>query len=195
MDYLYVIVVAILAQFLLNVVSTKIKYPYSLVYKITAIIVNATAWSFTYHKFGLTPTFAVLAVAETFLIASSFIDLTYKEIPNSYNLIVALLGGGFIFIYKDFYQQLLLGGIIAFVLFLVIMMLTGAMGGGDVKMAGAVGLFMGTGLIMKFIVYSFFSGAIIAILLLLFKKKRKSDFFPFGPCIALSSIYLFIFLV
>jgi leader peptidase (prepilin peptidase) / N-methyltransferase len=195
MDYFYVVLLAVMTQVALNVASQEIHYEYGSTSKWMAILATTGVWILTFQRFGWTPTFGILALAESFLITSSVIDLKYKEIPNSYNLIVALLGGGFIYLYRDFYEQLLLGGVIAFSLFLIIMVLTGAMGGGDVKMAGAIGLFMGTGLVMKFITYAFFLGAIIAVTLLILKKKDKTDVFPFGPCIALSGIYMFIFLV
>lgn len=195
MSFLYVILIAVFGQVLLNYISDKIGYQYSSIYKYLAIGINIFIWVLLFERFGWSPTFGILAVASTILLSSSFIDLTYQEIPNSYNLAVAILGGGFIYLYKDFYEQLLLGGVIAFMVFFLIMILTGAMGGGDVKMAGAIGLFMGTGLVMKFVTYSFFSGALIAIILLLLKRKGKSDVFPFGPCIALSGIYMFVFFV
>lgn len=195
MDYLYVILMAVVTQIMLNVLSKKIGYEYGSSYRWMAIAVTSLSWVLTFQRFGWSPTFGILAIAEAILISSSFIDLKYQEIPNSYNVGVALLGGGFIYLYQDYSQQLLLGGVIAFMVFLLIMILTGAMGGGDVKMAGAIGLFVGTGLVSKFITYSFFSGAIVAIILLLLKKKEKTDVFPFGPCIALSGIYMFISLV
>lgn len=195
MDFILVLLIAIATQFCMNVISDKIDYQYSLAHKWIAIGLSGGVWLVFFEKFGWSPTFVVLGLASTILLSSSFIDLRYQEIPNSYNLAVAVLGGAFIYLYSDFYQQLLLGGLIAFMLFLVIMVLTGAMGGGDVKMAGAIGLFMGTAVVTKFIMYAFFSGALIAVLLLLLKKKGKEDVFPFGPSIAFSGIYMFMFFV
>jgi leader peptidase (prepilin peptidase)/N-methyltransferase len=195
MEYIFVLVLALVSQIGLNFVSDKIGYGYRSLHKYLAIGINGVAWILLFERFSWSPTFVVLGLATSILLSSSFIDLKYQEIPDSYNVAVAVLGGVFVFLYQDYYQQLLLGGLIAFLLFLAIMVLTGAMGGGDVKLAGALGLFMGTGLVMKFIMYSFFSGALVAILLLLLKKKGKSDVFPFGPSIAFSGIYLFIFFV
>ncbi|PLS15033.1 hypothetical protein CVD28_24445 [Bacillus sp. M6-12] len=192
MDILYIVLIAVISQFGMNIVSDKIGYQYSPLYKWLAIVANTGIWILLFQKLGWSPTLGVVGLASTILLTSSFIDLKYQEIPNSYNLAVALLGGGFIYIYQDYYEQLLLGGVIAFLLFLMVMIFTGAMGGGDVKMAGGIGLFTGTFFVSKFIVYAFFSGAIIAVLLLIFKRKSKNDVFPFGPCIALSGIYMFI---
>lgn len=195
MDYIILFVLAFVVQFALNFISKKINYDYSTCYKWIAIFINMGIWYLLFERFHWSITFGLLALASTILLTSSLIDLTYQEIPNSYNLLVALLGVGFILEYKEFYQELLLSGVIIFVLFMSILAVTGAMGGGDVKMAGAIGLFLGLGLITKFIIISFFSGAIMAILLILFKKKGKHDVFAFGPYIAFAGIYLFVFYV
>lgn len=195
MDYLLIISIAIVSQVILNITSDKIGYAYSTSSKWVAIILNVVIWIFLYERIGWTPTLAVVGIASTVLLASSFVDLKYQEIPNSYNVIVALMGGGFIYIYIDYYQQLILGGLIAFLLYFAVMAFTGAMGGGDVKMAGAIGLFMGTGLITNFIYFSLLSGAVIGLILLISKKKKKHDVFPFGPCIAFSGIFLFMFYI
>lgn len=192
MEYILVLLSSIIFQYVLNVVSDKIDYEYSKKNKLIAIFINLILWMYSYNKFGLTANFWIISIVESFLISSSLIDLRYKEIPDSYNLAVGLLGGIFIYMYNPYYQELLLGGIIAFALFFTISVFTGAMGMGDVKMAGAVGLFMGTMLISKFIVYSFLIGAMVGLFLLISKKKERKDNFPFGPCIAMSAIYLFI---
>lgn len=195
MDYLLIIAIAIVFQVILNFTSDKIGYTCSALSKWVAIGANIAIWLVLFERYGWSPTLTVVGLASTLLLSSSIIDLKYQEIPNSYNLGVALLGGVFIYLYHDYYDQLILGGVIAFMLFLLVMTLTGAMGGGDVKMAGAIGLFVGMGLITKFVVYSFMSGALIGLVLLVLKKKGKSDVFPFGPCIAFSGIYLFMFFI
>lgn len=191
MDYLLLVVMAVIVQVSMNFISDKIGYSYRSLHKWIAIGMNIGVSIVLFEKFAWSPTFFVLAIASSILLASTFVDLTYQEIPNSYNLAVGILGGIFVYLYSDFYQELITGGVIAFMLFLMIMVFTGAMGGGDVKMAGALGLFMGTAVVSKFIMFAFFSGAIIAIVLLLLKKKGKTDVFPFGPSIALSGIYMF----
>lgn len=192
MEIVLIIISAIIIQHILNITSDKIDYEYSSTNKILAIGINVSLWLISFMNFGNSATFWVIAISESILISSSFIDLRYKEIPDSYNFLLAVLGVIFIFIYKPYYQELLLGGVIAFSLFFVIMIFTGAMGGGDVKMAGALGLFMGTMLISRFIVYSFMFGALVGAFLLVSKKMKKDDVFPFGPCIAISAIYIFI---
>jgi len=181
---------------LLKGLNTKIHYPLHHRYHWVSLIGHILIWfGFHHHYHQIPHTLIVLALASSILIEASMIDLEYQEIPNSYNAMVAILGGAFIWQYSAFYQDLLLSGVIAFVVFFVIMMLTGAMGGGDVKMAGAIGLFMPLGLVQNFIFYAFLIGSIIAIALLVLRIKKKDDVFPFGPAIALAGIWMFMFFV
>lgn len=79
-------------------------------------------------------------------------------------------------------------------IFLIITLLGGliagkeAMGMGDVKLMGALGLFFGTREIIMISVLSFLIGAIISIILLLTKIKKTDEYIPFGPFIVASSI-------
>ena len=60
------------------------------------------------------------------------------------------------------------------------------MGLGDVKFMGALGLYFGIEKIIAISVLSFLLATIIAIPLLIFKKKGNSDYMPFGPFIVLA---------
>ena len=57
----------------------------------------------------------------------------------------------------------------------------GGMGGGDVKLSAAAGLWLGFENTVIFLLLSFISGGIISILLMLTGVKNKQDAIPFGP--------------
>ena len=63
-----------------------------------------------------------------------------------------------------------------------------AMGMGDVKLMGAIGLFFGLRDIVAISILSFLIGAVISLLLLIFKVKRSDEYIPFGPFIVVSAI-------
>jgi len=63
-----------------------------------------------------------------------------------------------------------------------------AMGLGDVKLMGALGLFFGLNTITAISVMSFLLGAIISVLLMVAKVKKSGEYIPFGPFIVLSAI-------
>ena len=62
-----------------------------------------------------------------------------------------------------------------------------AMGFGDVKFMGALGLYFGIINIIVISLTAFLLAAIISILLLVTKIKKKSEYIPFGPFIVIAS--------
>jgi prepilin signal peptidase PulO-like enzyme (type II secretory pathway) len=86
-------------------------------------------------------------------------------------------------------MQLLKGLAFGFILFLLFyLFFPKGIGFGDVKLAGAIGLFLGFKLTILAILLSFFSGAIVGLLLIALGKKTMKDPIPFGPFLALGAI-------
>ena len=67
------------------------------------------------------------------------------------------------------------------------------MGLGDVKLMGVLGLFFGVKNIFQIFILSFFVGAIVSIVLLVSKAKKKDDYIPFGPFIVIGAFWTMIF--
>jgi leader peptidase (prepilin peptidase)/N-methyltransferase len=82
----------------------------------------------------------------------------------------------------------LLGFLFGFLLFFLIAVVTDAMGGGDIKLMGVLGLLFGLKGIVFVTVVSFVYGAIISIILIATKKAGRKDFIPFGPFISLAAL-------
>ena len=59
----------------------------------------------------------------------------------------------------------------------------GGMGGGDIKLSGAMGAFLGPS-VMGAIMTAFFLGAIVSMGLLVLNYKTRKDLIPFGPFLA-----------
>ena len=94
---------------------------------------------------------------------------------------------------------MLLGMVAGGGIFLLITLLGGlfygkeAMGFGDVKLMGALGLFFGLSNIVIITLVSFLIGAILSIILLVTKIKKSDEYIPFGPFIVIAtflSIYV-----
>ena len=64
------------------------------------------------------------------------------------------------------------------------------MGFGDVKLMGAIGFMFGIKYTLVITLVSFFLGAIIGGILLIFKKKELDGYIPFGPFIVIATITL-----
>ena len=62
-----------------------------------------------------------------------------------------------------------------------------AMGLGDVKLMGALGLYFGLSNIIIIAVISFLIGAVIGIILIASKIKKSNEYIPFGPFIVIAT--------
>ncbi len=82
-----------------------------------------------------------------------------------------------------------IGGGIGFVLFLLIAIISrGGMGWGDVKLAALIGLATGFPLILIALIMGAILGAIVAIALIIIKKKSRKEMIPFGPFLSLAAM-------
>ena len=131
------------------------------------------------------------------LISAFVIDYKYQIIPNRLNMTIFEVGLVATFISGIFNMNLvtnaLLGMIFGGGVFLIITLIGGlvagkeAMGFGDVKFMGALGLYFGIINIIVISLMAFLLAAIISILLLVTKIKKKSEYIPFGPFIVIAS--------
>jgi len=122
------------------------------------------------------------------LIAITFIDLEHKIIPDRITYPGIAAGLLFSIFIGNFWVSLLGLFIGAGVLYFIIIVSHGGMGGGDVKLAGMLGSFLGWRLLLLTLFLSFLSGGIVAIILLLLKLKGRKDYIPFGPYLAIAGI-------
>ncbi len=131
------------------------------------------------------------------LISALVIDLKLQIIPNRLNLTIFEVGLGFAFLQGIFNINvgidMLLGSLTGAGIFLIITLLGGliagkeAMGFGDVKLMGALGLFFGWMDMIAISLIAFLLAAVISIFLLATKKKKTDEYIPFGPFIVLAT--------
>ena len=85
--------------------------------------------------------------------------------------------------------QRLAAGAGAFVVLVLLAILgRGALGGGDVKMMAALGLWLGVNGIITAASVGFIIGGVAAIVMLLFKVHGRKDFFAFGPFLIIGAV-------
>ena len=131
------------------------------------------------------------------LLSACVIDFKLQIIPNRLNLTIFELGFVFAFLYGlsnvAITINMLLGMLAGGGIFLAITLLGGlfygkeAMGFGDVKLMGALGLYFGLSNIIIITLVSFLIGAILSIVLLATKIKKSDEYIPFGPFIVIST--------
>ena len=137
------------------------------------------------------------------LLSVFVIDYKYQIIPNRLNLTLLEVGIVFAFLYGlsdvAISINMLLGMCAGAGIFFIITFLGGlfygkeAMGFGDVKLMGALGIVFGLSNIIIITLLSFLIGAVLSIFLLATHIKKSNEYIPFGPFIvlgALISIYI-----
>ena len=161
-----------------------------------------------YFKFGFGLEFVVGCAIVTLLLVITLIDLEHGVILNRviYPSILALLllasfwpmlGHPRFFLgdpgLLDSLLNSVAAGFGAFLVFLVITLIyPQGMGGGDVKLAGLVGLIVGFPGVLVALWIAVVAAGVVAIALMLLRKKGRKDSIPFGPFLAGSAIIAFL---
>ena len=132
------------------------------------------------------------------LLSVVVIDYKLQIIPNRLNLTMFEIGLIFVFLYGFLNPaisiNMILGMLVGGGIFLLITLLGGlvygkeAMGLGDVKLMGALGLYFGFANIIIVALISFLIGAILSILLILLRIKKMDEYIPFGPFIVIGAL-------
>lgn len=131
------------------------------------------------------------------LLSAFVIDYKLQIIPNRLNMtmfeigiILMFLGGIFNSnIAIDMFFGMLAGAGIFLIITLIGGLIAGkeAMGFGDVKLMGALGIFFGLTNTIAITLMSFLIGAVLSIILLATKIKKTDEYIPFGPFIVIAA--------
>jgi leader peptidase (prepilin peptidase)/N-methyltransferase len=163
----------------------KISWQYPIIEMLNGII-----YLLLFYRFGFTLQFVGYGILLSLLLVISVIDFNHQIIPDGLNGFGGILGIIYIFIRADSItpSNSFLGMFIGGGIFLLIALLTnGAMGGGDIKLMAMLGLWFGWKDILMVSLLSFVIGAVLSILLLVFKIKSRKDTIPFGPFISIAA--------
>lgn len=179
--------------------KAKVSLRYPLVELMTGVLI-----SIVYLKFGLGYEFIKYSILVLFLIVIALIDYDTTDVYSITTIPAIILGIVFVFIESfegvlgvgDFFKNFFFGMSGAIICGLIIggiCYFTGGMGEGDIEIAILGGVFLGGKLSIFMILFSFIIGALVGVTLIIGKKKKKSDYIPFGPSIAIS-IYMVLIL-
>ena len=132
------------------------------------------------------------------LMAHFFIDLDFQILPDGINLYLALLFLTYSLFFHSWGHWLwggLLGFGIPFMVTWLFYKFMGkmGMGGGDIKLYGALGLYLGPHQIMMTLFLSSFLGSCIGLLLIMLKKMNRQTPMPFGPFIIIVALFQIFF--
>ena len=188
-----------------KVFSKEIFKEYKRNYKLNYLmmLINAILYVVILYIFGIKDTFIAnldlikYYILTPILLSIFVIDYKHQIIPNRLTLTMFEIGLVFAFIYGlsniAISINMILGMVAGAGIFLLITLLGGlvygkeAMGFGDVKLMGCLGLWFGLSEIIIIALMSFLIGAILSIILLVTRIKKSDEYIPFGPFIVLST--------
>jgi len=151
---------------------------------------------FVVYAYISIPLFLIIYLITLLLVAIFFIDLSYGIIPDKLSLLLTIVAIIFVFISGSNILIHFLSGMSSFLFFYTLFVVTKGkgMGGGDLKIAFALGLILGYPFIIYGLYLAFLTGAIISIILVLWKKKKlRGDSVPFGPFLVAATLFTLFF--
>lgn len=156
---------------------------------LSAEFLTGTAFALCALHFKPALPLALMFVLTSCLILISLIDYKTQIIPDGLVGAIAVSGALYNLLYvPQGVVDMLFGGVVGFAVMLVIFFISrGGMGGGDVKLSAAVGLWLGVEGTLLFLLLAFIMGGVISLLLLVSGVKSKGDAIPFGPFLCLAA--------
>ena len=167
------------------------------------MIITSVIYVALLYFYGIKNTFIAnldlikFAILTPMLLSAFVIDYKLQIIPNRLNLTMFEIGLVIAFLYGlsnvaitiNMALGMLAGGGIFLLITLVGGVIYGkeAMGFGDVKLMGALGLYFGLSNIIAITLLSFLIGALLSIILLATKIKKMDEYIPFGPFIVIGA--------
>ena len=172
--------------------STKISFRYPSIELLTGVL-----YLLVFSVYGFSMQSLYYIVLASLLVIISFIDLDHFIIPDKlliigavFGLVFNILGYGIPF-WDGIYGSLVSVGLLLFTLLIEFIIKKEAMGGGDIKLLGMIGLFLGLKYTILTIILAIYIGAIYGILVIIYSKIRNKKYnamIPFGPFISLGAI-------
>ena len=153
----------------------------------------------TLYYFGFSAATLIYWLFLSALVSITFIDLDHQIIPDVISLPGILVGFICSFFlpwltWLDSLLGILIGGgiLLAIAWFYEKLAKREGMGGGDIKLLGMLGAFLGWKAVLPIIFLASLSGTLVGVPLMLFQKGDTKLAIPFGPFLAFAAtVYLF----
>lgn len=170
---------------------TKFSPRYMFVELLTGVL-----FTMNYLVLGYTWELLIGLILSSIVIIISFIDIDHHIILDRFPVLLLLLGIIYhVWLTDMTFLNIFLGGVIGFGFFFVIAIVS-VMGGGDIKLMGALGILLGFPNIIVSIYLGFIIGGIYFMPAFIRKIRSKSKVkveVPFGPFLAIGGLTTFLF--
>ena len=142
---------------------------------------NGVLWCILLWRFGPAPDFILASLLCSALLVLSVIDAREREIPPGTTIFILVLGGVRLFLDRADWSLYVIGFFAVSVPLLLVLLATGGrgIGGGDIKLMAACGLFLG----WKDVLLAFFAACVLGsvIHLSLMAAKKADRTLALGP--------------
>lgn len=165
-----------------RVCGHKLFLQYPIVELATGIIFALLASQIGFADLTALASLAIWLLAAVFFILIAVIDFRLFIIPDILTGGLTAFGIG-LTVLEGFYFNHIAAAVVGLVFFGAIVFVTRGqgMGGGDIKLAGAMGLLLGLPDVIFAFMSAFVLGALWGVGLMVFRKKTLKDAVPFGP--------------
>ncbi|MGQ9626797.1 MAG: prepilin peptidase [Anaerolineae bacterium] len=148
------------------------------------------------RRYGFSLRFVLTALYACIYFLLFVTDIEHRLIPNVvvYPAMVLALAGSLLQPEVVNVKSALIGGALGFGFFyLAALVYPGGMGGGDVKMAGFIGLVTGFPNVITALLIGIFAGGIVSFFLLVVRLRALKDAIPYGPFLAIGGLTVLLF--
>ncbi|MFO7610863.1 MAG: prepilin peptidase [Clostridia bacterium] len=170
--------------------KTGISFQYPLIEMLTGFL-----FALIYLNFGFTLDTLFVFLIATVLVVIAGIDYKTMIIPNGTVLSLIIIGALYsvarlvlpgMFISEISIWDPVIGFFAASIpLYLIAVISKGGMGGGDIKLMAAAGLFLGWKGVLLAMFLGSITGAVVSLVLIAFRIRKRKDLIPFGPFLCL----------
>lgn len=148
---------------------------------------NMLSWVLVFIFKGFTLQSIIYCALASALIVVAMIDIDTMEVPPCMDIFILVLGVIALFLPDMPFYERLIGFGAASAILLVIALLTGGMGGGDIKLMAVCGLVVGWKVILLGLLFGIILGGIFAAIKLIRRKTTRKSEMPFVPFLAIGT--------
>ena len=146
------------------------------------------------HLYGIQyPIILYVFTVSLFMVQFSLTDFLWQVIFDKQLALFAILGISRLLVTGDGLVDGIMASVTGFVAFFLLAVISrGGFGGGDVKLIGAMGLWLGSDLLLTTVIVGSILGGFVALLLLITKKRGRREYYPYGPYFAITGMIMFL---